>query len=75
MKKLGLPSVIVADAGLGTINSVVMTAEYMKARSLPVAGLIMNNFHAKMCQEMTGLPLLACVAPNAKSIEIKRCVV
>lgn len=84
VKKLGLPSVIVADAGLGTINSVVMTAEYMKARSLPVAGLIMNNFHAgdvmeednvKMCQEMTGLPLLACVAPNAKSIEIKRCVV
>lgn len=31
VSELGLSSILIADAGLGTINSVVLTAEYMKA--------------------------------------------
>lgn len=38
IRALSLPSLIVADAGLGTINSVVLTAEYMKQKGLPVRG-------------------------------------
>lgn len=68
--KLGLSSLIVADAGLGTINSVVLTVEYMRARRLPVKGIIFNHFHPgsvmeednlHMCEHMTGLKVLACV--------------
>lgn len=64
---LHLPSLIVADAGLGTINHVVLTAFYMKARELPVKGVLLNNWkggvmeedNVKMIEEMTGLPVLA----------------
>ena len=70
VRQLGLASVIVAHAGLGTINSVVLTAEYMRARNLAVKGILFNHFHpgdrmeednVAMCQERTGLPVLALV--------------
>lgn len=70
IRELEFSSLIVADAGLGTINSVVLTAEYMRARKLPVKGIIFNRFHPgdvmeednlRMCEYMTKLPVLACV--------------
>lgn len=70
VKELGLSSIVIADAGLGTINSVVLTAEYMKAKGLGVKGVIFNHFHPGdrmeednifMCEYMTGLPTLAKV--------------
>ena len=45
VKSLGLASILVAEAGLGTINSVVLTAEYMKAKGLPFKGIIFNHYH------------------------------
>ena len=70
VRALGLPSILVAEAGLGTINSVVLTAEYMKAKGLPLKGVIFNHYHPgdpmeednfAMCQALTGLPILAKV--------------
>ena len=70
VKELNLSSLIVADAGLGTINSVVLTAEYMRAKGLAVKGIVLDNFHPGdameednrfMCEAMTGLKVLACV--------------
>ena len=70
IQRFRLPSLIVADAGLGTINSVVLTAEYMCSRGLPVKGIIFNHFHPgsvmeednlRMCEYRTGLKVLACV--------------
>ena len=70
VKSLGLASILVAEAGLGTINSVVLTAEYMKAKGLPLKGVIFNHYHPgdtmeednlAMCQALTGLPILATV--------------
>ena len=70
VKELNLASLIVADAGLGTINSVVLTAKYMQAKGLAVKGIVLNNFHPGdimeednrfMCEAMTGLKVLACV--------------
>uniref|UniRef100_N2AGQ6 Multifunctional fusion protein n=1 Tax=Eubacterium plexicaudatum ASF492 TaxID=1235802 RepID=N2AGQ6_9FIRM len=61
---------LVADAGFGTINSVVLTAEYMKARSLCIKGIIFNHFeegnvlhedNRYLCEKLTGLKVLACV--------------
>jgi dethiobiotin synthetase len=77
IRQLDFPSVMVADAGLGTINGVVLTHEYMKQKKLPLKGIIFNNFHAgdvmeednrHMCEEMTGLPVLACIAKEDKTI-------
>ena len=70
IRELHLPSILIADAGLGTINSVVLTVEYMKAKNLPVKGIIYNQYHGNdvmeddnifMCEYMTGLPTLAKV--------------
>lgn len=70
IKELGLSCIIVADAGLGTINSVVLTVEYMKTHNIIVKGIIFNNYHPGnvmeddnifMCEYMTGLPALAKV--------------
>ena len=36
IKARSLSCLMIADAGLGTINAVVLTAEYMKARDIPV---------------------------------------
>ena len=70
IRELGLACLIVADAGLGTINDVVLTAGYMRARNIPVKGIIFNHFHPgdvmeednrNMCELLTGLTVLACV--------------
>ena len=79
IKDLGLPTIMVADAGLGTINSVVLTCEYMKAHGLEIRGLILNNFHKGdimeednkvMCEKLTGLSVIACVGENDTDIDI-----
>ena len=68
VKELHLSSILIADAGLGTINSVVLTAEYMKTHGLPLKGIIFNHYHPGdvmeddnifMCEHMTGLARLA----------------
>ena len=41
MKTLGLPVVIAARSGLGTINHTLLTIEALRARSLRVAGVVM----------------------------------
>ena len=78
IREFGLSSILVADAGLGTINSVVLTAEYMKARSLPIKGIIFNHYHPGnimeddnifMCEHMTGLPVIAKVQDDATELE------
>ena len=79
IREFELSSILVADAGLGTINSVVLTAEYMKVHSLPIKGIIFNHYHPgnimeedniAMCQYMTGLPVIAKVQDNAKDLDI-----
>ena len=79
IKELNLSSLLIADAGLGTINSVVLTAEYMKARNLTIKGIIFNNYHPgnimeddniRMCEYMTGLPTLAKVSPGDNDLHI-----
>ncbi len=78
IKELGLSCVIIADAGLGTINSVVLTVEYMKSHNIKINGLIFNNYHdgnimeddnISMCEQMTHIPVIAKVRPGDKNIE------
>lgn len=79
VKKAKLSSIIVADAGLGTINNLVLTAFYMKEKGMKVKGIIFNNFipgdvlqedNIKMCKHMSGLKVLACVKKGDKDLDI-----
>lgn len=79
IKALDLSCLIVADAGLGTINSVGLTAEYMRSRGIPVKGILFNRCHPGsaleednrfMCEYMTGLPVLACVREGGTQLDM-----
>ncbi len=79
IKALELPTLIVADAGLGTINNTVLTVEYMRSHGLEVRGIILNNYskgdvmqedNRYMCEKLTGLPVIACVGYNDSDLDI-----
>lgn len=79
VKELGLSCLVVADAGLGTINSVGLTVEYMRMKGISVKGLIFNRFHPgdvmeednrRMCESMTGLKALACVKEGDTELDM-----
>ena len=79
VKRFNLPTIIVADSGLGTINATALTAKYLQAEKIPVKGVILNRFHEKslldvdnekMIVALTGLPIIAKVPVNASEIEL-----
>ena len=79
IKARDLNCLIIADAGLGTINSVVLTVEYMRTHDLPVKGIIFNHYEAGnrlhedklfMCEAMTGLKGRACVKDGDTDLDI-----
>ena len=68
--KVNIPSIIIADAGLGTINSTVLTIEYMRNKNLKINGVILNRFeitnemhddNKKMIEDMTGIKIIGVV--------------
>lgn len=74
-----LSCLIVADVGLGTINAVVLTVEYMKARHIPVKGILFNRFepgnplhedNRLMCEALTGQKVLACVKKGDRELDL-----
>lgn len=73
VKRLGLATLVVAPAGLGTINAAVLTIEHLKMRRIPVKGVIFNFWHpdsimeqdnADMIEAITGVPVVAKVRQN-----------
>lgn len=78
IKALELSTVIVADAGLGTINAVVLTAEYLRSRDIVIKGIILNQYiggamqedNVRMIEELTGLPVLALVRSGDEELEM-----
>ena len=79
VKRLYLGVLIVADAGLGTINGTVLTIEHLRAREIPVRGIIFNKYiprdimqdnNASMIEEMTGVKILAYVKKGDTELDI-----
>ena len=74
--RLGLSALVVADAGLGTINAAVLTAEHLHARGIPLRGFIFNNWqgglmqedNVRMVEEITGAHVLARVPHGAAEL-------
>ena len=79
IKELNLSCLLIADAGLGTINATTLTAAYMRSNNIPVKGIVFNRFrpgdilhedNLKMCETMTGLKVLACVKNGDTELDI-----
>ena len=79
IKELNLSCLVVADAGLGTINHVGLTIAYLRARQISVKGLIFNHFHPgnmleednlRMCELLTGVNVLACVKDGDEDLDM-----
>ena len=76
IKYLDLDVILIADAGLGTINSIVTTVEYLKNRNVHVCGIIMNNYkdelmendNIKMVEDLCNVPVIAKVYQNDKNL-------
>ncbi len=77
IKDLGVNILIVADGGLGTINSIVLTVEYAKANGINIEGIILNNYepenfmhqdNLKQVEYLTGVKVVATVGKEQKDI-------
>ena len=78
IKFLSLDVILIADAGLGTINSIVTTVEYLKNRNIHVCGIIMNNYkdelmendNIKMVEDICDVPVIAKVYQNDTNLRL-----
>jgi len=68
IKQLTIPTIIVARAGLGTLNHTLLTVEALKRRKITIQGIIMNGYtgdelseddNADILFEQTKIPILA----------------
>ncbi len=79
VRRLKLGALIVADAGLGTINAAVLTIEHLRGRGIPVRGIILNRFHEgdimeednyAMIEEITGVKIVATVGSGDEALDM-----
>ncbi|MDT9687642.1 dethiobiotin synthase [Streptomyces sp. P9(2023)] len=76
---LGAPVLVVAPAGLGTLNATALTAEALAARSIEQLGVVVGSWPAEpdlasRCNldelaEMAGAPLLGAVPEGAGGLD------
>lgn len=79
VKACALGCLLVADAGLGTINHVALTAFYLQAQGIPLKGVILNRYdpdnvlhrdNLLMCRHLTGNRVVACVRDGEEQLNI-----
>jgi dethiobiotin synthetase len=59
IKKLKLPVIIVARAGLGTINHTLLTVTALRQSQIPILGVVLNGFKGKELSEKTNAGIIA----------------
>lgn len=78
IRDIKLPCIVVADAGLGTINATVLTIEYLRMKAIEVKGVILNHYEAEnemyqdnriMIERRGKVPVIACVESGAEKIQ------
>lgn len=79
IQQLQLSTIIVADAGLGTINSVVLTVAYLQQKGIEIKGIIFNHYDAHdvmkvdnkaMVEQLTNIPVIALVEADTTDLNI-----
>lgn len=72
-RHLGLTAVVVARAGLGTLNHVWLTVEALSARDIPVAAVVLNGMSAAPdLAEATNAASLARLLPRVRCLVVPR---
>ena len=75
---LGMGCLLVAEAGLGTINQVGLTAAYLHRRGIPLQGIVLNRFqpgnpmhedNRALCELVSGARVVACVPEGAAALD------
>lgn len=78
IKELNLPILVVARAGLGTINHTVLTVNFAKNMGIEVKGILLNGYDSSnIChpdnkqtiEKITNLPVLTI--PKLKNIDVE----
>lgn len=79
IKDLDCSVIIIADGGLGTINSTLLTIDYAKNHNIKIQGVILNNYDAqnfmhqdnlKQIELLTKEKVIATVAKNQTKIDL-----
>ena len=79
IKALDMDIIIVADGGLGTINSALLTVEYAKSHNLNIKGIVLNNYDVNnfmhvdnklQIEHLTGIKVLSTVSKSEKNLNI-----
>jgi dethiobiotin synthetase len=75
IKQLNLPVIIIARAGLGTLNHTLLTVEALKRRKIYIHGIIMNGYrgqelseknNAEIIYQLTKIPILAKIKAEGR---------
>jgi len=65
----GLPVLLVARSGLGTLNHTLLSLEALRRRRIPVLGVLLNGpehpDNIRTLEPLAGVPLLGCLPPLA----------
>lgn len=81
VKQMNKDVLLVADGGLGTINSVLTSVEYIRSCGITICGIILNNFDKNnfmhrdnlyMVEKITGINVIATVAKGDNDIDIAK---
>jgi len=75
---LGLPVVVVARLGLGTINHTLLTIEALRSRGLMIAGVVINDGQGgrkglaeatspAVIQDLSGVPIIATIPYRSRT--------
>ena len=79
IRACGMGCLLVADAGLGVINGVGLTAAYLREQGIPLKGIIFNHYrpadvmqedNMKICERITGVKVVACVKDGDTDLDI-----
>ena len=79
IKLFNLPCLLVTNSGLGAINSVCLTTEYMKNRDIPIKAIIFNNYQAEnpihrdnksICELLAQVNIATCIPEGCKDLDI-----
>lgn len=77
IKQLKATTILVADAGLGTINATVLTTEYLKDKNIPLQGIILNQYdqnnpmhqdNLKLIEDLSHHPVIATLASDSSQL-------
>ena len=79
ISRLGLPILIVAQAGLGTLNHTLLTVAFAQQFALQITGIVLNGLHPETAglaeatnpveiEKLTGIPVIGTV-PHEKRLD------